>query len=199
MELEQGDKVNLGQLPNGTKQTRKNVFRRERRCRMQCSRYVAPKPTSSSPALSQLPRHVSKAQGGFLWSTGGGHPFGSTYYISHEKSMSWSWILTNTLKAQKLAGCPASLQVPSRRFRTSEKRHSTPWKYKPWTEEIPGLPKYEHLHKVVCPISCEITHYQNNTHMHTDAQGICTPRYLAEEAVSQERYRRQKVGLPSAL
>lgn len=66
-------------------------------------------------------------------------------------------------------------------------------------EEIPGLPKYEHLHKVVCPISCEITHYQNNTHMHTDAQGICTPRYLAEEAVSQERYRRQKVGLPSAL
>lgn len=37
---------------------------------MQCSRYVAPKPTSSSPALSQLPMRVSKAQGGFLWITG---------------------------------------------------------------------------------------------------------------------------------
>lgn len=56
--------------------------------------------------------------------------------------------------------CPSPREVPSRRFRTSEKRHSTPWKCKPGAEEIPGLPKYEHLHKALCPTSCEITRYQ---------------------------------------
>lgn len=56
--------------------------------------------------------------------------------------------------------CPSPREVPSRRFRTSEKRHSTPWKCKPGAEEIPVLPKYEHLHKALCPTSCEITRYQ---------------------------------------